>query len=47
MWTVKKFKNPSGDKSYIFGFNGEQGSVRIVPLTGENFSSMKKYIELE
>ena len=45
--SLKKFENPSGDKSYIFGFNGEQGSVRIVPLTGENFSSMKKYIELE
>ena len=45
--SLKKFKNPSGDKSYIFGFNGEQSSVRIVPLTGENFSSMKKYIELE
>ena len=45
--SLKKFENSSGDKSYIFGFNGEQSSVRIVPLTGENFSSMKKYIELE
>ncbi|MDB4521460.1 hypothetical protein N9080_04655 [Akkermansiaceae bacterium] len=45
--SLKKFKNSSGDKSYIFGFNGGQSSVRIVPLTGENFSSMKKYIELE
>ena len=45
--SLKKFTNPSGDKSYILGFNGGQSSVRIEPLTGENFSSMKKYIDLE
>ena len=45
--SLKRFTNPSGDKSYILGFNGGQSSVRIVPLTGENFSSMKMYIELD
>ena len=45
--SLKKFANPSGDKSYILGLNGAQSSVRIVPLTGESFSSMMKYIDLE
>jgi hypothetical protein len=45
--SLKKFTNPGGDKNYILGFNGVESSVRIVPLTGENFSSMKKYIDLE
>ena len=45
--SLKKFESPSGDKDYILGVNGVQNSVRLMALTGENFSSMKKYIELD